>query len=79
MRRAQRLAQSMGVAVGAYALQISSTLQGHGAIVTPDFWPAFLVVALLSAASLFWNLFLAPDAGAEISGHGKEREGAPAG
>ena len=76
---AQRLAQSMGVAVGAYALQISSDLQGHSAIVASDFWPAFLAMSLLAAASLFWNLFLPPDAGAEISGHAKERNDLPAG
>lgn len=69
---AQRLAQSMGVAVGAYALQIASDLQGHASIVADDFWPAFLVVALLSSVSLFYNLALPRDAGAEISGHALE-------
>ncbi len=70
----QRLAQSMGVALGAYALQISSNLQGHASIVAADFWPAFLVVALIASVSLFFNLALAPDAGAEISGHARERK-----
>jgi MFS family permease len=73
----QRLAQSMGVALGAYALQISSTLQGHDSIVAADFWPAFLVVALIASVSLFFNLALAPDAGAEISGHARERKDLP--
>lgn len=70
----QRLAQSMGVALGAYALQVSSDLQGHGSVVAADFWPAFLLVALVAAASLLFNLALAPDAGAEISGHARGRK-----
>ena len=73
----QRLAQSMGVALGAYALQISSDLQGHGSVVAADFWPAFLVVALIASVSLFFNLALASDAGAEISGHARERKDTP--
>jgi EmrB/QacA subfamily drug resistance transporter len=64
----QRLSQSMGVVLGAYALEISSHLQGHAQIVTADFWPAFIVVAIVSAASLLYNRTLAPDAGGEISG-----------
>ena len=74
---AQRLSQSMGVVVGAYVLQISNDLQGHDTIVASDFWPAFAVVALISAASLFFNSALAPDAGAEISGQARERRDSP--
>ena len=64
----QRLAQSLGVAVGAYALELSSNIQGHATVVAADFWPAFLVVALISAASVFHNVALPLDAGAELSG-----------
>ncbi len=74
----QRLAQSLGVAVGAYALEISSALQGHGEIVAADFWPAFVTIAIVSAVSVFWNTRLPADAGAELSGHkGKDTRGAP--
>jgi EmrB/QacA subfamily drug resistance transporter len=73
----QRLSQSMGVVVGAYALQISNDLQGHGTIVASDFWPAFMVVALVSVTSLFFNSSLAPDAGAEISGQTRKRRDSP--
>ncbi len=66
---AQQLSQSLGVAVGAYALQISSLLQGHETIVAADFWPAFLGVAIISSASLFIHAGLPRDAGAEVSGH----------
>jgi EmrB/QacA subfamily drug resistance transporter len=68
---AQRLAQSMGVAFGAYALELSNTFQGHAKIVTLDFWPAFLTVALISASSLFFQIGLPKHAGAELSGHGR--------
>ncbi|MFS8087108.1 MAG: MFS transporter [Acidobacteriota bacterium] len=64
----QRLAQSLGVALGAYALELSSRVQGHTAIVAADFWPAFLVVGLISLCSVFYNVALPKDAGAELSG-----------
>jgi MFS family permease len=70
---AQRLAQSLGVALGAYALQVSSLAQGHSDIVTADFAPAFVAVALLSAVSIFFHAALPADAGAEVSGHGKAK------
>ena len=66
---AQQLTQSVGVALGAYALQLSSLLQGHHAIVAADFWPAFLAIAIISSASLFLHAELPPDAGMEVSGH----------
>src|SRR5690242_16056784 len=52
---AQRLAQSLGVAIGAYALQISGLVQGHAEVVVADFPPAFIAVALLSAVSMFFH------------------------
>jgi EmrB/QacA subfamily drug resistance transporter len=67
----QRLSQSLGVAAGAYALQLSSTLQGHARIEASDFWPTFLAMGLISAASALSHLRLAPHAGAEVSGHAK--------
>jgi len=70
---AQRLAQSLGVALGAYALQVSGLLQGHAEVVVADFPPAFAAVALLSATSLFFHAALPRDAGAEVSGHGSGR------
>ena len=70
---AQRLSQSLGVAIGAYVLQISGILQGHADVVAADFPPAFIAIALLSAVSLFFHAALPPDAGAEISGHRRAR------
>ncbi|MFM9966845.1 MAG: MFS transporter [Burkholderiales bacterium] len=66
---AHRISQSIGVAVGAYALELSSTLQGHTSIVTEDFLPAFAVATLISLSSVYFYRQLPPDAGAEMSGH----------
>jgi len=65
----QRLAQSLGIAAGAYLLQWSSDLQGHATIVAADFWPAFVGAALLALAAPLLHLRLAPDAGMSVSGH----------
>ncbi|HZI83739.1 MAG TPA: MFS transporter, partial [Casimicrobiaceae bacterium] len=70
---AQRLAQSLGVAIGAYALQISGLVQGHAGVVVADFPPAFIAVALLSAVSVFLHASLPAGAGAEVSGSRRGR------
>jgi EmrB/QacA subfamily drug resistance transporter len=70
---AQRLSQSLGVAIGAYVLQISGLLQGHADVAVADFPPAFVAIALLSSASIFFHAGLPRDAGTEISGHGRTR------
>jgi EmrB/QacA subfamily drug resistance transporter len=66
----QRLSQSLGIAFGAYALELSNRVQGHDHIVAGDFWPAFVAIALISAASLHFHRRLPRAAGAEVSGHG---------
>jgi hypothetical protein len=65
---AQQLAIGLGVTVGGFALQVSNQVQGHATIVSADFWPAFLLIALVALASLPFALKLQPDAGAELSG-----------
>ena len=70
----QRLAQSMGVALGAYALELSSRIQGHDQIVASDFWPAFLLIGAVAASSAFSVREMPPDAGAELSGRVQTRE-----
>jgi len=67
----QRLAQSLGVAIGAYALELSSQLQGHAKIVASDFWPAFIIVGLIALSSVLYNMELPHDAGAEMAGRHK--------
>ncbi|HEY4072320.1 MAG TPA: MFS transporter [Herbaspirillum sp.] len=64
---AQQLSIGLGVTIGGLALQTSMDWQGHANLVTADFWPAFLAVAIISASSIIFNLRLAPEAGAELA------------
>jgi EmrB/QacA subfamily drug resistance transporter len=66
---AQQLSLSLGVTIGAFALETANAFNGGKALGAHDFWPAFAVVGLISASSVFWMARLAPDAGAEVSGH----------
>jgi EmrB/QacA subfamily drug resistance transporter len=66
---AQQLSLSMGVTIGAFALESAHALHGGAALGAGDFWPAFMLVGLISASSVFMMRRLAPDAGAEVSGH----------
>ena len=59
----------MGVTIGAFALETTHALHGGKDLGAGDFWPAFLIVGLVSASSALWMMRLAPDAGAEVSGH----------
>jgi MFS family permease len=67
----QQLSMSAGVAIG--ALMVDMSLRWRGAastddLMASDFTVAFLVVALISAASALWFWRLPTDAGAEMSG-----------
>jgi len=64
----QQLSLGMGVTVGAFALQASSFLQKHGTIVASDFWPALLIMGLITALSAYSAFTLPSDAGAEMAG-----------
>jgi EmrB/QacA subfamily drug resistance transporter len=66
---AQQLSLSVGVAVGAFALEAVSRSGGAGALQAGDFWPAFLLVSAVSATSALVVARLHPNAGAEMSGH----------
>ena len=65
---AQQLSLSLGVSIGALALEGAAGWHGHAGIRAEDFSLAFLAVALISAGSYFVFRRLAPDAGAEVSG-----------
>ncbi|HEV7438818.1 MAG TPA: MFS transporter [Methylobacterium sp.] len=65
---AQQISLSLGVTIGALALEAAAGWHGRSTIAAADFAPAFVTVALISAASVFAFLRLAPDAGAEVSG-----------
>lgn len=63
----QQLSLGMGVTIAGLTLEFSHHLQGHKAIVSSDFWPAFLTVGLFSVASIPLTRRLAHDAGDDIA------------
>jgi len=65
----QQLSLTLGIAVSAAALAASAAWRGHEQPLLVDFSSAFLVVAGVGLLAPLLNLRLAPDAGAEISGH----------
>jgi EmrB/QacA subfamily drug resistance transporter len=64
---AQQVSLSMGVALGAHAVEIMVRLEQQPVISAADFQPAFLVVAVISACSAFVFWRLPADAGAELA------------
>jgi len=66
-----QMAMGMGVAVGAIALRVAESLNRHGGLppTVPDFHVAFVLVSALSALAVIDCFSLAPDAGAQVSGH----------
>jgi len=64
----QQLSMSTGVAVGALAVELTAKFHGHVDLRATDFQTAFLIVAIISALSVFIFARLAADAGAELSG-----------
>src|SRR5215213_10484605 len=65
----QQVSLSIGVAFGAFVLEMASTFDGTPGITAADFGPAFWAVATISALSGFVFTRLSPNAGAEMSGH----------
>jgi EmrB/QacA subfamily drug resistance transporter len=65
----QQVSLSIGVAFGAFVLEMASTYDGTPGITAADFGPAFWAVAAISALSGFIFAGLSPNAGAEMSGH----------
>jgi EmrB/QacA subfamily drug resistance transporter len=64
----QQLSLSVGVTIGAGALDLTRHFQSGGTLVASDFMPAFLTVAAISLSAFFMFWSLPKDAGAEISG-----------
>ena len=65
----QQLSLAAGVALAAMLLEASRGLDGRAALQALDFSRAFVVIGGLSLLPLLWFRRLAPDAGAEMSGH----------
>src|SRR5690606_36567192 len=74
---AQQVALSIGVAIGALALETAMRLRGGTVLAVEDFSWAFLIVGGISALSLLAFLRLPPDAGAEVSRHKSRKRVAP--
>jgi EmrB/QacA subfamily drug resistance transporter len=66
---AQQLSMSIGVGTGALILHLTLVAHDRTALGADDFAPAFVAVGLVAVASLIFFLRLAPQAGAEVSGH----------
>ncbi len=74
---AQQLSLAIGVTIAAFALETASAVQGHATLVTADFTPAFVFMAVLSGLGVVVFRTLDPGAGAEMSGHGRSIGPAP--
>ncbi|GJD54276.1 MFS transporter [Methylobacterium dankookense] len=65
---AQQISLSLGVTLGALALEGAAAWHGRTALAAGDFGIAFLAVALISGTSVLAFRRLSSDAGAEVSG-----------
>ena len=64
----QQLSLTLGITVGAAALQVATAMSGRVAPDTADFTVAFMVVAVIGLLATPLSLRLRDDAGAELSG-----------
>ena len=65
----QQLSLSAGVALAAMLLDLSRGFEGRVTLVAEDFSRAFVAIGVIALASLPTLVKLAPNAGAEVSGH----------
>lgn len=68
----QQLTVSLGVAIGAMLLELTSA--GSGVLTVGDFHRTFLLMAIIPLAALPGFFFLEPEDGAEVSGHVRRRK-----
>jgi EmrB/QacA subfamily drug resistance transporter len=64
---AQQLSISVGVAVGALAVDLTLWARGHSAITAADFQPAYITIALIAGCAFFVFVQMPVDAGAELA------------
>lgn len=64
----QQLSMSLGVMIGAYALQGAAWIRGGAGLLVQDFRMAFFVVSAVAMTSVVYFLRLSPAAGAEMAG-----------
>jgi hypothetical protein len=63
----QQVSISVGVAIGAFAVDLTLWARGHSTITAADFQPAFLTVAAIAGCAFFVFLAMPADAGAELA------------
>jgi EmrB/QacA subfamily drug resistance transporter len=73
----QQVSLSVGVAFGAFVLELAANHDGNPAIGAADFGPAFWAVAVISALAGLVFFRLSPTAGEEMSGHKIVNRGLP--
>jgi hypothetical protein len=66
---AQQIFLTLGVGLAALILHFSQAARGASAIAAVDVIPAYLVIGALSLLSSIYFIRLAPNVGAEMSGH----------
>jgi len=76
---AWQMSNGMGIAVGAVALQMSTLIHGgHSTLTVSDFHLAFIMITVVSIASLYDVFGLDAKAGAVVTGHAVEPAEKPA-
>ena len=63
----QQMSLGLGVAIGGIVLQFTRDATGHAHVMPSDFWPAFLVIGLLSFGSIPFMRNLSANAGDEVA------------
>ncbi|HXQ51921.1 MAG TPA: MFS transporter [Stellaceae bacterium] len=74
---AQQFWMTLAVGVSALLLNLVHVMRGGGALAAADFAPVFLINAVLSVMAIAVFVRLAPEAGAELSGHRAARLSSP--
>jgi len=75
---AQQLSLSLGIAVGAFGIELSQQLRGGTHLVAADFPWAFVAVAVISASSVLLFRKLPADAGLDLAGSPRRKAAAQA-
>jgi EmrB/QacA subfamily drug resistance transporter len=64
---AQQVSISVGVAVGALAVDLTLWVRGHSVITAADFQPAFIAIGVIAGCAFFVFMRMPPEAGAELA------------
>ena len=67
MAVAQQLSISVGVAIGALAVDLTLWAHGRSVITAADFQPAYIAIAVIAGCAFFVFAQMPQDAGAELA------------